>query len=486
MSTTTITPPPAAAQSASAEAQPKPEQQNQPAPAAAENPTGGSPVIEQFLGRDKLFKSLTGQKPKEAKEKKEEAPPAEVPAADPAPSGNPAPEAVKKPEKAEKETRPPKHVDIRREQLTAAEIAEAARAGSVAAARDLAAQKPAAPAPTDLQVPEIFAEDEQMFRQLEKLDPKKYGGGKLAKSLAQSAKQIADYEKAWRDANPGQKYDPEDHADELEGFLPDISDKERIRALTAIAVEEQLRPVRESETQRTKRAEAEGLVRSIAPVVESASQALTKKLIDSSDQEMISKLNAGDATAAEDYADHLEVLRGHLGQWKPAIERATVLLHGGEKVYNPGDQLDQFIVANLFPAIEAHYSGSDAPGGRTYISRAEFEAMPPERRRRHATITPDMVISGAVELAGQEYVKAKNSLAEREKMYAKRFGVNRQAPKSGHTPTPAEVNKTQSPSASRPSGVGVPSGAPTVGSKPGAPSGAQTARDNFFRSAVQA
>lgn len=448
-------------------------------PAAGEAPV--APKTSSAV-MDRMFNDIMGRKQK----KTEPVTPTATPPA-------PAP-AVAEPKANDEPAEPPKRKPIKRvlvkekgEQLTPEQIADVAAQAAVKAVEANRPAPAAAPAPAAVQIPEMFKRNSDVYEALEQLYPEKYGNGQLVSQLADSAKRINDYRTTWESQNPGQKFVEKDHADEIAGLTPDISDDEVLQARIEVGVTKRLKPVQEKEAAREQDAQRARVQTEVAEVGRTANASVFDTVITEVDPEMLKLIKAKDesgiAKYREENADKVEVASVVAGTWAPIAQRAAELVSpGGSSIYNHQSQLDRQIVEQVLPQIAEQLVGTEDDNGKIYISPADYSKLSATQRAKHTVIDRDVIVLVISEHAKSEVKRVLEEKKKSERAILKRYGVDPDAKnesRPGQKPAPVTAQPTAQPAASKSVGIASPGGGPTIGGGAGGGSAPLSGRDRL-------
>lgn len=377
--------------------------------------------------------------PKEGVKEKEPTP-------DPAP---PAPEPEKKPkDKAKaKDTPAPtpeeKPKGKRRKEQPEVDPIAIAEATGREIAREMARDRtPSAPEPeVELELPEEFERDVQVFDEMAKLKPKEYGD--IRKKLAKYAKAEDDYRTKWEADHVGEEFDPDsdEHNEFYQRIKPDYDQRDfdlakesLIEQRAAAKAEERVRQEIRREFEQRERA---GQVR----------LEIEREMIGLMG-EMLKEADPDNAELAKDWAsiqtlDEKNPLLADVmvhvhNETKPVLEATVRLFRGIDKAddQNPVHQK----VFSLISEIEQQVSRLPIKDryhedGRLFATQEQYSKMSASERQRHWYVD---------EYAVSHFVKGQ-AIGQTKKVYeAERQRIERYSKGQSRTeaPKPAKAEET--------------------------------------------
>jgi hypothetical protein len=471
--TAPATPPPAAAPTPEAKA-PAPEAKAPPVDSKqAVRQTGASFIADRILSQNKADREALDASKKAREEKaKEEKPvkkPDEKPEAKAAETTEePKTEKTEEPKGGFRRSKAPKPISPEDIARTAAKAA----AEAVRQVQPKADPKPRRPA--ELQLPDEFAEQKEVFQVLAEKHPEKYGT-KAAKRIDEQLQEFVakreSYEKQWRKENPGQEFDLEadEHAEFVEQHYPDI-DPDHVKAAKREAadrsvetkVEERVAPLR-------REMQAKEAVQKLAPIATRNGDAVIKNAVKEVAPEL-AEFMAPDKLAelADANPSFDRALREVTPEFYAKTQVASMILSpGGDVLLDAKDPTHREVLQDLV-AIENHILKT---GETTFIGpdKRELEYVPmreylelSEDERDGKWTTDLSILLGAYQGAFAQKLKARYE--NFEDLVQKRTGIK--APlvaKKGPDKTAAEAKTEQVPEKKHQS-ISVPSGSPTVNS----------------------
>ena len=489
---TAVLPPPAPAAVAAPPATPT--ATPPPAPAAPTAPVipGAPSVLNDILS------GIMDKKRKPAEKPEEPAKPVDPPAAAVA-----TPESAKKEEpvsdkkkrkfviKPEDEPVPPQDIaaiaaDAATKALEDRDRAKAAARAETAAAKD-------AKAKTD-SLPKFIADRAAEYEQLEKLYPDVYGNGKLEEQLVETSRQYTAFVEEWKAANPGKKFKPEEHADELEAMAPEIPDDHAITAKVRAEVEAIEKPRRIAQEKKDAELKAiqvrqETEQRLMSTAVE-AKKRVGEAIIGIIDPELADIVKRDDKVAFQKFHEENEPLVAAYVQFENELANtagraAMIFSPGGAVTVDPSDPLDiEILSGNIMQSYVAANTGKQNDDGQVFASIQEYMKLSPAEQRKRWTVTKESFVEHIEEQA-KERVSAYISRRQKEaEIFSKRSNASRKAQETPSA-TAAKAAETPVSKPSTPSHMSSPSAGATIVSAPKVPAANGNFVDTLFRRLTQ-
>jgi len=367
----------------------------------------------------------------------------------------------------------PKRTRVGPKPRTDSEIVAVAAAAAAKAVKESKHEPPPpvpVAAPSEPDIPEMFARKAEVFRALADVDPEKYGSGRIQKILKKSASDIQAYAQAYSRENGGKRFNPSDpeHSEAIEELSPNIDEEDmvaaRVSVQTAKAVEAQMKPIREQMDSRKKQEELAQIVEETSKVARSSAVRVSETVISGLDPEIASaimdegkfndfkKSNPGQAKIITDASE----------RYLPLVYKAVQMMSpGGEKTINAAnDPLRDAVFSNLLPAVDKYAMSGPNEGiddkGRAYLPLSEFAELSASEAKNHWTLNIGLVELYAAEAIKHEIAAANAALEKQiaDMGYVKKGSVS--APK-----TPPKEDKPQT-IATKSASPSISSGGPTI------------------------
>lgn len=298
-------------------------------------------------------------------------------------------------------------------------------------AREMAKERqPTAPEPeVELELPEEFERDVQVFDEMAKLKPKEYGD--IRKKLAKYAKAEDDRRTTWEAEHPGEEFDPEssEHDEFYKRIKPDYDQRDFEQAKESL-IEQRVASKAEERVRQEMRREFDQRERAgqVRPEIEREMVGLMG--------EMLKEADPDNAELAKDWAsiqslDEKNPLLADVmvqvhNETKPVLEATVRLFRGIDKVdeQNPVHQ-------RVFAMIgEAEQQVSRLPlkdryddHGRLFATQEQYSKMSQAERQKHWYVGENEL---SALIKGQAVGRTKNVYeAERQRMERYTKGQNR-------------------------------------------------------------
>jgi len=340
------------------------------------------------------------------------------------------------------------------------------------------------PEPKESPIPEMFRHDLDLYESLERVYPDKYGGDKLTRALADSAKRIDLYRDRWEKENPDQPFVEADHQDEIDKLLPPISSREIARAQSELTTRQLQESQREKQQETTRVAQKEERQQKITQTAGQAAGEFRRAIATAVDPEMEQALKSGDQQKINERLE-AEPLAHMVGdqvarRFEPLYARAAVMFtpEGGPTIDPATNPVDGHILNELLPQMEDYLDGRQI-NGRPYVPMQEYLEMNPREQRRHSTFSRELMLDYIKALAAGEITQLSQKVGLKPR-------TNGQ-PNASKTSQPAETKeekKAEETKASSASGVGSPGGGPALSTGSAAPSSARNLRAKFISGAL--
>lgn len=365
-----------------------------------------SKMFESFTAKpDKPAATPAPAAPPEPKKPKEVVKPADPAVADPAEP--PAP----KPRKTTK------YIATQPKGLEVADVAEIA---ATAAARAVADLKPAAkPAEPAVALPEMFRTKADIFAQLERLYPEKYGNGKLVSMAVDSTKKIKDYQTSWESENPGQKFVAKDHEDEIADLAPDIPEDDIMTARVDIAAAKRIAPFEEAERQRQAKEQSRQAVTELTPVAQQAANRLGDSIAREIDPKFAELMRTGDQAKIREHRtahpEEFDLIQETYKRYEgKARLTAQLLAPKGALTYDEANPTHR-AVFDQFVAIEDNFDGKPDGHGKHFVTNEKYGKMTNSQRAGYRTVDVQVVqavLAGDAAREAKSYITARNKYKE--------------------------------------------------------------------------
>lgn len=407
------------------------------------------------LGHTEKVISDANEKKAEAKkdEGKEEKKPEE------APKVEAKPEPKKKP--AQRRSEP---IDV--EDITRA-ATEAATKATIEATRQHVPDNKAV-GDEDPNIPDDYAADLPVLKELEKLMPGKYA--KISEKFVKSAKSAASYKSKWEKEHPGQEFDPNDseHDEFYEGNEVSYDEKDFQKALVSAEARKIVEESRKEDRKEIDELRSKHSAMELAPVVEREANARVSDLIADAAPELKDIVSKG---LTEESINQLvekdpvvgDIVAGAAVNLRDFTRASMLLMSPKASVkYDPADHMHQEVYEFL---VETEREMSALPpedqmfNGRKFVPRPTYLKMMAEnpKKAEHLwTFTAEHLAEIRAAKAAK-FTKAaiENRRAMVEKQ-AKQMGYGRvdATPKTPEKKNEVDANADINPKGQGPSGLG--------------------------------
>ncbi len=358
-------------------------------------------------------------------------------------AAEPKPPEAKEPETKEPE---PKKRTRRTQQQDDDRIAQVA---ADAAARAVQATQPKAPEPKQEPAPEasLGAEEQDQFvvlQELERINPEKKG---VAKAYADGIKAREQYERDWKKANPGQKFDDGDQEhnaffEEQEAKL-NYNDADLKKAERAMLKRELQQEQSQHETELQRKVRALEEKENIDTTVQDAE----KRVLGLLEIEDLEKADEVDRPVLKRAVDHAK-----------AFSKTAYSLINGLATEDPQNRLHQEVgqitqrLMQQLAAMPAEETLNDQ--GQQYVDPATYGHLTPQQQQRVWTLTATDVIefqNNEISKGVKAYLKQEeekfNARAEKRGLKLEKPAAKAPETRSNSTPTPApSARKSTMPS----------------------------------------
>lgn len=464
-----VTPTPAAAPPATPTAAPPAAEQKAAPPAdtkQAVRQTGASFIADRLLKQNQADREAREAAKKKPEPKAEEKPAAEE---------KQEQKAAELEEKAEEKQAEPKG-GFRRSKapkpISAADIARtAAKAAAEAVQKVQSKPDPKPRRSAELQLPEEFAEQRDVFEVLAEQFPEKYGSKaskRIDEQLQEFAAKKSAYEKQWRKDHPGEEFDldSDDHAEFIETHYPDIDPDEVKKAKVLAAdraveskVEQRVAPLR-------REMQAKEAVQKLAPVAQRNGDLVIKNAVKEVAPELAEFMSPDKLAELADANPSFDrALREVTPEFYGKTQVATMLLSpGGDVLLDTKDPLHKEVLQDLI-AIENHILKTgettfmDGNRELEYVPMREFLELSEEERAGKWT-TDLSILLGAYQGAFAQ--KLKSRYENFEDLVQRRTGIKPPLVAKKQQSQPASEVKKQAEPEKKHQSVSIPAGSPTV------------------------
>lgn len=473
-----------------------------PATSTATPPPAPAPVAQVIPGAPSVLNDiLSGIMDK--KRKPAEKPEEPVKPVDPPAPAVATPEPAKKEEQApdkkkrkfvikpEDEPAPPQDIAAIAADAATKALEDRDRAKAAARAETVAAKE--AKAKTD-SLPKFIADRAAEYEQLEKLYPDVYGNGKLEEQLVETSRQYTAFVEEWKAANPGKKFKPEEHTDELEAMAPEIPEDHAITAKVRAVVEAEEKPRRIAQEKKDAEQKAiqvrqEAEQRLMSTAVE-AKKRVGEAIIGIIDPELADIVKRDDKVAFKKFHEENEPLVAAYVQFENELANtagraAMIFSPGGAVTVDPSDPLDiEILSGNIMQSYVEANTGKRNDDGQVFAPILEYMKLSPSEQQKRWTVTKESFVEHIEEQA-KERVSAYISRRQKEaEIFSKRFNASR---KAQETPSATTVKAQEVPASkpSTPTHMSSPSAGATIVSAPKVPAANGNFVDTLFRRLTQ-
>lgn len=339
---------------------------------------------------------------------------------------------------------------------------------------------PASNEPKAPEIPEMFKHDLEVYEALERIYPERYGNGKLVKALAESERRINAYRTKWQSENPDQEFNEEEHRDELDKLIPNISTREISRAQSEITTNQRLDAEEKKRQEKEREASKQQRSQTLEQVAAGAEKEFNRTIAVAVDPELDALIKAGDPAKVDERIKSNRV--AHLvgndvaRRYNPIYSRAAVIFtpEGAPDPNKPLSDIDGEIYGRVIPSMERYLDGKEV-NGRPFLPVAEFLQLSPLEQRQYSTVSRELVLEYIQALATAEIHQLKQEI-----------GLNGRPngqPVAGKTAPPATAGESTKPpvnNGSNASGVGAPGGGPVVSTGATRPLSPTDARGKFI------